>query len=343
MSLLEALKAQQEQAAAFQGDIISTGGQIRLTVGKETITPVGGDQTFFLAPDKIGALRFQLRDQGGVMVLSSSLSFLGEKVGVIDSEGKRILLPCYSDPAFTTWLSWVHLANTEFMNVNMVAADAIEAAMKVLVEQGIYQVYSRPPRPGQEVRERTAEIIWDYEPVGASLQDRHAKAINLGQVVLLPDERKEPLLTEYLKDGVPTERAGFTSFPDVLLHNTKRVLEAHALPADTEGRSDKQRQANSRLSLLTGTDESTEEGYSLRPTLGHITAVAPTKNDGESDEQFAERVATMPLLLQGKEISLFPVKENVEVAATSEAASSYAGVNPLDPFGGKAQDDPTEG
>ncbi len=344
MSLLEALKSQQEQAAAFQGDVISTGGQIRLIHGKETITPVGGDQTFFHSPDKIGGLRFQLRDQGGMIVLSASMSMLGERVGIIDGDGNRIALPCYSEKPFATWLTWVHLLNTEFMNVNIDAADAIEKAMLHLVEQGMYKVYSRPPRPGQVQRERTAEILWDFEPIGNSLQDRHAHAISLDQIVLLPDERKAPLLTEYEKDGVMTERAGFTSFVDVLMHNTGRVLEAASLPPDHEGRADIARQANSRLSLLTGTDESTDEGYSLRPTLGHVTAMAPAMNEGESDDQYAERIGTLPDMLQGKEISLFPTKETVEVETTSEVAASYAGANPLDPFAGQTtQPDPTEG
>lgn len=342
MSLLEALKAQQETAAKFQGDVISTGGQIRLIAGKETITPVGGDQTFFQSPDKIGGLRFQLRDQGGMIVLSSSLSVLGERVGVIDGDGNRILLPCYSDKAFTTWHTWVHLMNTEFMNVNMESADRIEAAMLYLVEQGLYQPYSRPPRPGQVQRERTATVLWDFEPVGNSLQDRHAHAISLDQVVLLPDERKAPLLTEYTSDGEVIERAGFTSFVDVLMHNTGKVLEMASLAPDTEGRADLQRQANSRLSLLTGTDESTEEGFSLRPTLGHLTAKAPAQNEGESKDAYAERIGSLPDMLQGMEISLFPApKADAEVAATSEAASTYDGSNPFD--AGAAQVDPTEG
>lgn len=342
MSLLDLLKAQQETAAAFQGDVISTGGQIRLIAGKETVTPVDGDQTYFQSPEKIGGLRFQLRDQGGMLVLSSSQSMLGERVGVIDGEGTRIPMACYSDPAFTTWLTWVHLLNDEFMNVNPESADRIEAAMLYLVEQGLYKTYSRPPRPGQVVRERTATVLWDFEPVGNSLQDRHAHAISLEQIVLLPDERKGPLLTEYLKDDVPTERMGFTSFPDVLLTNTAKVLEAASLPSDTENRADIQRQANSRLSLLTGTDTSTEEGFSLRPTLGHCTVKPPAKLESESDEQFADRVGKLPDMLQGMEISLFPApKAETEVAATSEAAATYDGSNPFDQAG--PQPDPTEG
>jgi hypothetical protein len=230
------------------------------------------------------------------------------------------------------------------MNVNMESADRIEAAMHYLVEKGLYKPYSRPPRPGQVERERTATVLWDFEPVGNSLQDRHAHAISLEQVVLLPDERKAPLLTEYTKDGEDIERAGFTSFVDVLMHNTGRVLEAASLPADTEGRADRQRQANSRLSLLTGTDESTDEGFSLRPTLGHLTMKAPARNDGESDEQYTDRIGSLPDMLQGMEISLFPApKETEEIAATSEAAATYDGSNPFEASAGAPEIDPTEG
>lgn len=322
-SLLDQVMDLTTVTQAFTGDIISTGGQITLRPGEETIMPLGGDQTFIQMGAKIGLLRAQYRDQDGMMVLTINMSTLGERVGVIgpvdedNPQGKRIPLPAYVSPGWAQWWTWVHMMNTEFMNPNPAM---VEMVRKALDGHPQYQVYKPRNRPGAPVRERTARILWDFEPKGNSLQERHENGLHIDKVVLLPDHRDAPLVTSYEKDGEKVTRPGFTGFVDVIMHNTRAQMAAQALPADTPNRADIQRQANSRLSLLTGTDERTDDGYSLRPTIGHLQLKAPARAKDETDEQYEARIAAIDdRFLAGDELSFFPIRDDESSSVTVEA------------------------
>ena len=43
---------------------------------------------------------------------------MGETVGLLGPDGQEIILPVYTDQAFATWRTWVHLLNVEMMNAN---------------------------------------------------------------------------------------------------------------------------------------------------------------------------------------------------------------------------------
>lgn len=330
-TLLEQLQAQSEVTSALVGDVISTGAQIRIRTGHEpTIVPVDGQQTYCIFPE-IGLTRLTVRNQNGMYVVSATLTTTGEEIGLLDAEGNRIPLPAYTDQSFATWRTWVHPLNVEMMK-------AEEKAVKELTEYldslGFVQ-WSRRPRPGQEVRERTTETLYDKEVPGTSLVDRHASAPRLRTVTIIPDERTDANMTTYRRraDNQEVTRPGFTSFPDTILANTAKVIEAFNLPSDDKERSDKQREANNRLSLLTGTDP--ETGYSTRPSWGYLSFIP----DGKSS---AETVAG------GKELNLFtPNTDDSTSAVSAEGQSTMGGSSVAgdsdDPFEGMdGAEDPSD-
>lgn len=323
-SLLELVQSQSEITESLVGDVISTGTQIRIKIGEKTITPVDGQQTFALFKE-MGITRCTVRNQGGMLVVSMTLTTMGETVGLLGPDGQEIILPVYTDQAFATWRTWVHLLNVEMMNAN---EESIKALTEYLDSRGFVQ-WVRRTQPGQEPRERTTETIYDKEVPGSSLMDRHASAPRLKTVTLVPDSRDKANWTKYeKKDGTPAERWGFTSFPDTILTNTANVIEAFKLPADTEDRSDRQRTMNNRLSLLTGTDPDSE--YSTRPTIGYVSFQPTKKPDGVSDEEFAATVNG------GREINLFSIKVDTPTESSDENTigdGSVAGDSD-DPFDG---------
>jgi hypothetical protein len=325
-TMLEQFLSTNTQAAEIRGDIISSGMQIRLTPGQETITPVDGLQTYINPGEKLGLYRFGVRDQGGMPVVSMGVSLFGEEIGVIGPDDERIPFACYTGAPFATWRSWAHILNCEFMNPNMEFVDLI---MEALNADNDYVQYYRKPVAGQEPRVRTTEQLIDVEPKGNGMLNRHNNALSLSHLVLTPDERKGPLLTSYEKDGEIIEVPGFTSFFDVMQRNLKVVTEAQSLPADAENRADIQKQASTQLANLTGTDERSPEHYSLRPTVGYFGLQAPAKKENEGDDAYQERLSKMNRFLAGEEMVLFPPRDADTAASGSEAAASYEGGNPF--------------
>lgn len=326
-TLLEQLKAQSEITSSLVGDVISTGAQIRIKTGHQaTIVPVDGQQTFCRFPE-MGLTRLTVRQQGGMYVASATLTSLGEQVGLLDADGNEILLPAYHDQSFATWRTWVHPLNVEMMKAN---EDAIAELTEFLDSLGFVQ-WKRNPRPGQEVRERTTETIYDKEVPGTSLVDRHTSAPRLATVTIIPDERTEANMTTYLRraDQQEVTRPGFTSFVDTIMANTQAVVEAFQLPADDKERSNKQREANNRLSLLTGTDPKT--GYSTRPSWGYLSFI-PRSQDTSS-------------VAGGKELNLFTIDQSatsVSVEGQSSMGGSSVPGDGDDPFDGMEGGDPSD-
>lgn len=298
MSLMEQLLGQAEITDAIHGDVISTGAQIRIRVGdKPAIVPVDGQQTYALFRE-LGLTRLTVRNQNGMLVVSATLTSLGEEIGLINPEtGERIPLPAYSSASFETWRTWVHPMNVEMMKAD---ADAIKELTDYLDSLGFVQWY-RKPRPGQEMPERTTETLYDKEVPGTSLVDRHAAAPRLRTVTIIPDHREDANWTKYTRksDQKVIERAGFTSFPDTIMLNTRTVIEKFQLGADVEDRNDQQRDARNRMSMITGFDP--ETGYPTRPSWGYLSFEPGKLPEGMSTEDFAETVAG------GKELNLFTV------------------------------------
>ena len=293
MSMLEQLSALTADIDTnIAGDLISTGAQIRVRVGETTHTPVDGTATFARFPNAV-ITRWTRRQQGDKQVISATITTKGEQIGLIGDEAKEILLPCYLMPQFLTWNDWVHLLNVEFQNVNVETALEIE---KMLDKSG-FTAYVPRAMPGQDIRERTTETLYDREAPGRSLVDRHASGVKLSTFTILPDSREEANKTMYLKDGEEQNRWGFTSFADTLMYNMRQALDAHGLPMDTEDRAEIVRQRNSALSVLTGTDP--ETGYSTRPTLGYLTFAGINPSTSK----------------QYEEMNLFPNKDETAPAA----------------------------
>ncbi len=345
MGLLDTIAALRETTDAYTGDVISSGLQIAFVPGEETITPLDGEQTYLYGGTKVGLYRLRIQDQGGMLVANVGLSFQHEVIGIIEApteehpNGRRVPHPAYSSKSFLGWGGWVHLGSTQFMNV--VNMDDYQRLMDLVGNgYGNYKVFDRQrePEEGAEVRESKAEVLFDMEPRGANVQQRHANAIPLSRAtivvedpVLDDDGNRIPLIGEYLDKATQElkRRPGFTHPIDVLNHNAAGLMAALALPRDFENRSDIVKQARSQMSMLTGNDETDPENrYPMRPTLASLTLATPPIMDGEDPGKYEERIAGLDPLLQGFEIDLFKGSRDDAPAGTNTGgalAEAYTG------------------
>lgn len=268
MSILELLGDLNTEAANLQGDIIASGRQVRVTSdGKPSFHTVDGTQTYIKVNGSIALTRLQIRKQvDGKVVLSATVGVTEEEIGLINNDGEEVKLPCYTMQQFATFRQWIHLMNVQFQNPEY---STCEALMTLTDAKGFTDYV--PTQFGDQTPPiRTSEIIYDKEAAGSRLTDRFPNGLALNSLTILPEDRVKPLYTEFTdKSGAERSKPAFTSFFDVAVHNIKRVIESKALDSSIKANAQKQQTANSRLSVLTGTNE--DSNYSLRPTLGYIT------------------------------------------------------------------------
>jgi hypothetical protein len=253
------------EATDLETDLLGSGPNLRIRAGEITRFVVEDRTAYFKAPPgSAGSLtRIALSDQNGMTVLRAAIAVRGESVGLVGENDTLIPLPCYTQPAFGTWRSWIHIMNVEFMNVDAAGAQQlIELALK-------HGFVPYAPRQASDYERKTTPVF-DREAPGSTINARFEKGIQLESFVLVPDERVDVLTTEYTdKEGVDQRRPAFTNFLDALIVNMGEAIKANA--GDDR---DAKRKANNRLSILTG--HNSESDWPLRPTLGYLT---PVKGD----------------------------------------------------------------
>ena len=234
--------------------------------------------------------------------------------------------------------------------MNVVNFEDYERLMKLIGEDGYgnYKPFDRQrePEEGAEPRESKVDVLFDWEPRGNGVQERHANAIPLAKATIVVEDPvfsedgvRQPLIGDYMDGDEYKTRPGFTGFIDVLNHNGAGLMAALALPQDAENRSDIIKQARSQMSMLTGNDERDPENrYPLRPTLANLTIATPTQMADEADEAYQERLDSLPELVKGFEIDLFKGSRGERDAtagaisgSTGQIAEAYAGESPFTP------------
>jgi len=103
----------------FAGDAVSSGANIRVKVGKPTLTTVDGVESSTLFKDVTLSRITVLRRSDGMPTVTLHLSSHKEVIRM-EMDGKLRKLPQYSIDHFATWRkNWIHSISGEMQNPDM--------------------------------------------------------------------------------------------------------------------------------------------------------------------------------------------------------------------------------
>jgi len=270
----------------FAGDAVSSGANIRVKVGKPTLTTVDGVESSTLFKDVTLSRITVLRRSDGMPTVTLHLSSHKEVIRM-EMDGKLRKLPQYSIDHFATWRkNWIHSISGEMQNPDM---ETVEELCEFFDSMGAVD-FHRQLRSGTAPYERVSETIYDREIQGGTPMERHEESPQIASFTIIPGERHDANMVSFTRrdEDNLTVREGFTSFLDSAIKNLTDYRVAY-----DGGDKSKLNEALIALGSITGSmvDGETGRRFNFRPTIGYL-ALKPVSNDKST-------------IAGGKELNLF--------------------------------------
>lgn len=277
----------------FAGDAVSSGTNIRVKVGKPTLTVVDGVESSTLFKDVTLNRITVLKRPDGMPTVTFHLSSHKEVVRM-EMGGKLRKLPQYSMDHFATWRkNWIHSISGEMQNPDM---SVVEELCEFFDSMGAVD-FHRQLRSGTTPYERVSETVYDREIQGGTPMERHEESPQIASFTIIPGERHDANMVSFTRrdEDNLTVREGFTSFLDTAIKNLTDYQVAYA-----GGNKSKLNEALTSLGSITGSmiDGETGRRFNFRPTIGYL-ALKPVSSDkstiaGGKELNFFKKAGSTP-------------------------------------------------